>query len=246
MPRQCTTPALVYGCAALANTPVVTTAPPHAYASLPQHTARHALLADVPSLLSELSTLHWLLHRVSPPRHPHSAVPHGGVLAASYGTNTLLVSYPDVVAQQFPDHVARTTVYGRLANKDNVVNIDFQLDHDATVGGRRVCKGVLLGNCAALVALCRWHFFAGCSRSYVYLVYAACLVVVGCGQLGGYIGVFDLRDPGDYTLQVVISAFFGDTEPQNKPVPIVVGTHAIEYTECNTLRSLVSGVSASL
>ena len=69
-----------------------------------------------------------------------------------------------------------------------------------------------------------------------------CLVVVGCGQLGGYVATFDLRDPGEYTLQVVISAFFGDTEPQHEPVPIVVGTHAMEYTECNTLRSLVSGV----
>ena len=56
-------------------------------------------------------------------------------------------------------------------------------------------------------------------------VVPACLVPALCSlwacsslgyQLPGYEASFDLRDPGAYTLQVIIGAFFGVTEPLNK------------------------------
>ena len=43
--------------------------------------------------------------------------------------------------------------------------------------------------------------------------------------MGGYVGRFDLRDAGTYTLQVIVGAYFGATDPQGLPVPIPVGTH---------------------
>jgi hypothetical protein len=63
-------------------------------------------------------------------------------------------------------------------------------------------------------------------------------------QIGGYLATFDLRDPGTYTLQVIVGAFFGGTSPPETPLPITVGTHATEYTECNTVRSLANGGAA--
>ena len=50
---------------------------------------------------------------------------------------------------------------------------------------------------------------------------------------------FDLRDPGAYTLQVMVAAFFGDAEPLSEPLPITVGSHTIEYNLCNVARALV-------
>ena len=58
-------------------------------------------------------------------------------------------------------------------------------------------------------------------------------------QLGGYVATFDLRDPGSYTLQVLVGAYFGDAEPMALPLPITVGSHVVEFSLCNVARALV-------
>lgn len=50
---------------------------------------------------------------------------------------------------------------------------------------------------------------------------------------------FDLRDPGSYTLQVLVGAYFGDAEPMALPLPITVGSHVVEFSLCNVARALV-------
>ena len=61
-------------------------------------------------------------------------------------------------------------------------------------------------------------------------------------QLGGYLGSFDLRDNGTYTLQVVLSCFFGAGPPLSSPRPILVGPHIGHWISvCNIVRALVAG-----
>ncbi len=52
---------------------------------------------------------------------------------------------------------------------------------------------------------------------------------------------FDLRDPGSYTLQAMVTAFFGSSQPPELPLPINVGTHTTEFSTCHLRRALVSG-----
>ena len=69
-----------------------------------------------------------------------------------------------------------------------------------------------------------------------------CGIVTVCmclHQLGGYVATFDLRDPGSYTLQVLVGAYFGDAEPMALPLPITVGSHVVEFSLCNVARALV-------
>ncbi len=58
-------------------------------------------------------------------------------------------------------------------------------------------------------------------------------------QVDGYVGHFEIRDAGVYTVQVVIGAYFGATDPQLLPVPIPVGTHTGGFSECNAKRGMV-------
>ena len=57
----------------------------------------------------------------------------GCSLTASYGRNRLLVSYPPLLAQQYPTHVTNITLYGRLVNNEHVININPSLYHDDQV-----------------------------------------------------------------------------------------------------------------
>ncbi len=50
-----------------------------------------------------------------------------------------------------------------------------------------------------------------------------------------------MREPGNYSLHVVIGAYFGDQNPPDLPLPLNVGTHRKSYTECNFARALVWG-----
>ncbi len=59
-------------------------------------------------------------------------------LVATFGVNKFLVTYPAIVKQQFPLHVPRTTVYGRLIGHHTIVNMDVSLDFDD-----KVCGGTL-------------------------------------------------------------------------------------------------------
>jgi hypothetical protein len=63
-------------------------------------------------------------------------------------------------------------------------------------------------------------------------------------QVGGYRAQFDLRDPGEYTLQMVVGGFRGGVDVrrrQGQPT-VAVGTHAgHHFTACNLARSLVDG-----
>ncbi len=59
-------------------------------------------------------------------------------------------------------------------------------------------------------------------------------------QLGGYVATFDLRDPGHYTLQVMLGWYFGRSEPNTAPPPIQLGTHmGSRYTSCSAARNAV-------
>jgi hypothetical protein len=80
-----------------------------------------------------------------------------------------------------------------------------------------------------------------CSRHVAWL----------CGgdasQYEGYVASFELRDPGVFTLQVQLGTFFGDSEPNEGPTPIVVGSHAgFRADECSIKRALVGGGGVSL
>ncbi len=66
-----------------------------------------------------------------------------------------------------------------------------------------------------------------------------------CSQLGGYVGEFDVRDPGSYTLQVQVGWFFANVEVDSGVTPLLVGSHSgHEVTACSMQRSLVDGGSA--
>jgi hypothetical protein len=43
------------------------------------------------------------------------------------------VTYTATAAQQYPAHVKRTTLYGRLIGESRIVNVDFSLTHDDKV-----------------------------------------------------------------------------------------------------------------
>jgi nucleotide-binding universal stress UspA family protein len=105
------------------------------------------------------------------------------------------VTYPAVVAEEFPDHVTNATIHARLISDAAIINVDVSLHHDS--------------------------------------------------QLGGYVGSFDVRDPGPYTLQVVVAWFFGASEPgTSQPLPVLVGTHVgHEASRCSFARALVEGGS---
>ena len=187
---------------------------------------------------------------------------------AQYGSNTFVVMPDELTASRFPNHVNDTTIYGRLASQDYVVNVDVQLHLDTKVqstlyycelasvvivSGSRPntpsaprCNSTIavLGHCdrsltrRASVSLVSFEF-AACGTLALRIcqlsrwVVSVALVVPRCSglgvQLGGYVGTFDLRDPGQYALHVLVGAFFGSTDPQFTPVPIVVGAHTSGY-----------------
>jgi hypothetical protein len=63
-------------------------------------------------------------------------------------------------------------------------------------------------------------------------------------QLGGYIATFDLRDPGNYTLQVVVAWYFGASDPPNGPRPQLVGPFmGYRYNACSHTRASIDGGS---
>ena len=66
------------------------------------------------------------------------------VLKASYGLNHFVVKALDIVQQQYPAHAKAATLYGRLASKGAVVNVNMRLDYNETVGSVAVlafCSG---------------------------------------------------------------------------------------------------------
>ena len=44
-------------------------------------------------------------------------------------------------------------------------------------------------------------------------------------QRHGYVVTFDLRDPGEYVLQILVTWYYAGTDPEELPVPICVGSH---------------------
>jgi hypothetical protein len=86
-------------------------------------------------------------------RHPVAVV-----YKAVFGVNKFLVTYPPELKRQFPEHVTRTTVYGRMTSKNSIVNVDFALEHDDQVGSpihpRPLCRQSTLG---AIGTPCRHH-----------------------------------------------------------------------------------------
>jgi hypothetical protein len=97
------------------------------------------------------------------------AAPVNTTITASFGVNKFLVTYPPQLAALYPDHVRHTSFFGRLINRDTIVNVIPSLYHDDV--------------------------------------------------LMGYVVEFDLRDPGEYHLQLGVSWYNGDSEPLEDPVP---------------------------
>jgi hypothetical protein len=62
-------------------------------------------------------------------------------------------------------------------------------------------------------------------------------------QVNGYVGSFHVRDPGLYTLQIVLGWFFGASEPgTSMPGPLLVGTHVnYQFNKCSFKRALIAG-----
>lgn len=64
-------------------------------------------------------------------------------------------------------------------------------------------------------------------------------------QLGGYVGSFDLRDPGVYTLQIGVERYFGKNDPRVNPRPTpslwMTAAHGHLYNECNYARGWIDG-----
>jgi hypothetical protein len=113
-------------------------------------------------------------------------------LNASYGVNKFLVTYPPQLAALYPDHVRHTSFFGRLINRQAIVNLVPSLYHDDV--------------------------------------------------LGGYVVEFDLRDPGQYHLQLGVSWYNGDSEPLEDRVPECVnGFHGLnfDYRRSSEQRSFV-------
>lgn len=52
----------------------------------------------------------------------------------------------------------------------------------------------------------------------------------------------DIRDPGEYVLQLAVNWYFGATDPQNQPRPLCVGGHFDNaYRESDLMRAFVHG-----
>ena len=54
-------------------------------------------------------------------------------MKASYGKNKLLVTYPPLLKQLYPDHVTNITLYGRLISLEAIINVQPSLYFDKEV-----------------------------------------------------------------------------------------------------------------
>ena len=78
--------------------------------------------------------------------YARSTIPNDSPITfkARYGANRFVVTYDALAAAQFPTHVKATTLYGRLAAKNFLINVDFELYHDDKVC---VLEVTWLGGC---------------------------------------------------------------------------------------------------
>jgi hypothetical protein len=54
------------------------------------------------------------------------------------------------------------------------------------------------------------------------------------------VATFDLRDPGEFSLEILNSWYFGATDPEEQPIPICVGSHiAIHFRKKDGLRARI-------
>jgi uncharacterized Zn-finger protein len=153
-------------------------------------------------------------------------------IEAKSGVNAVLVTYTDVVAEQYPEHVKHATLFGRLLTAGVIVNVDVSLTHDA-----KVCVFVLVCfPCGRLSPRCTGEWVARTGRMHTRTSCSPCW----CLQLRGYVATFDVRDAGVYTLQVSVGWYFGDVEIGSKQLPRLVGTHVgYSFNRCSSLRALV-------
>ena len=147
----------------------------------------------------------------------------GTRLITHFGVNWFVVKYPAIVREQYPDHVTAMTFLGRAINNMTIVSVNISMDHNREVRvGFRLF--VTVNRCCGP----RRH----------------CCVAL---QVGGYIGWFDVRDPGTYTLQVSLSWLFGDSGLDGARPPIGVGSHGRPmFGLCDFRRSLVVGGAVSM
>ena len=73
-------------------------------------------------------------------------------------------------------------------------------------------------------------------------MYSLLFTVLFGSQLDGYVGEFDLRDPGAFALQLMVTWYFGSTDPRGHPIPIHVGTHiGYHYRQLDGTRAVIEG-----
>ena len=105
---------------------------------------------------------------------------NGCYLMATHGVNRIVVTYPPLLKQLYGSTVTRATVYGRLINDNHIVNVKVNYTHDD-----KVRASLDVPECCC-----------SCGELCLNLKKPRCL------QLNGYVCEIDLRDPGEYTLQV--------------------------------------------
>lgn len=57
----------------------------------------------------------------------------GQHLIAHYGVNVFVVTYPESVAQDYPDAVKAMTLIGRVLNHEHMIAVNISIDHDDEV-----------------------------------------------------------------------------------------------------------------
>lgn len=61
-------------------------------------------------------------------------------------------------------------------------------------------------------------------------------------QHKGYVGSFDMRDPGTYTMQVMLGWVYGDSLPRKDRLPVLTGGHmGHTYRDTNLVRAMLDG-----
>lgn len=57
----------------------------------------------------------------------------GQNLTVHYGINTFLITYPESIANDYPEAVKAMTLIGRVLNNEHVIGVNISIDHDDKV-----------------------------------------------------------------------------------------------------------------
>ena len=89
-----------------------------------------------------------------------SRIGYGSGVVASFGVNRFIVKAPLIVQQDYPEAYKHTTLYGRVAGKERLINLNMQLNFDEEVrcchfcATNRVCLVLCCPDCPRIVPGC--------------------------------------------------------------------------------------------